>query len=172
MTIYVSAQIDAIGTAFEGFLGWNYYVGAIVGFAVVLVYIVSGGFVAVVWSDVFQGSLMVIGLVALPFFGLAAAGGLEPTINGLQATRPAATVPVGSRWPQLDIAVHDTQLLGDRTGLHGFAADFREVSLAAIGRRNSPRRDCRDHLDAVSDHRRGAGRHGGASDVDERRRNP
>ena len=29
VTIYVSAQIDAIGTAFEGFLGWNYYLGAI-----------------------------------------------------------------------------------------------------------------------------------------------
>ena len=44
VTIYVSAQIDAIGTAFEAFLGWNYYIGALVGFAVVLVYIVSGGF--------------------------------------------------------------------------------------------------------------------------------
>ncbi|WP_442505124.1 sodium/proline symporter [Novipirellula sp. SH528] len=89
VTIYVSAQIDAIGTAFEGFLGWNYYVGAIVGFAVVLVYIVSGGFVAVVWSDVFQGSLMVVGLVALPFFGLAAAGGFEPTVNALRLQDPA-----------------------------------------------------------------------------------
>jgi sodium/proline symporter len=88
VTIYVSAQIDAIGTAFESFLGWNYYIGAIVGFAVVLVYIVSGGFVAVVWSDVFQGSLMVVGLVALPFFGLAAAGGLEPTISGLRQHDP------------------------------------------------------------------------------------
>ena len=31
VTIYVSAQIDATGTAFESFLGWNYYTGAIVG---------------------------------------------------------------------------------------------------------------------------------------------
>ncbi len=88
VTIYVSAQIHAIGTAFEGFLGWNYFVGALVGFAVVLVYIVSGGFVAVVWSDVFQGTLMVLGLVALPFFGLAAAGGCTPTISQLQQQDP------------------------------------------------------------------------------------
>jgi sodium/proline symporter len=101
VTIYVSAQIDAIGTAFEGFLGWNYYVGAIVGFAVVLVYIVSGGFVAVVWSDVFQGSLMVVGLVALPFFGLAAAGGLEPAISGLRQQDPQLLSlwgPEGQSW--------------------------------------------------------------------------
>jgi sodium/proline symporter len=88
VTIYVSAQIHAIGTAFEGFLGWNYFVGALIGFAVVLVYIVSGGFVAVVWSDVFQGSLMVLGLVALPFFGLAAAGGYVPTIAELKSQDP------------------------------------------------------------------------------------
>jgi Na+/proline symporter len=104
VTIYVSAQIDAIGTAFEGFLGWNYFVGAIVGFAVVLVYIVSGGFVAVVWSDVFQGSLMLVGLVALPFFGMAAAGGLDPILNGLRQQDPLLVSlwgPEGQSWTSL-----------------------------------------------------------------------
>lgn len=64
--IYVSAQIDATGSAFESFLGWNYFSGAIVGFLIVLAYIFTGGFVAVAWSDLFQGSIMLIGLVSLP----------------------------------------------------------------------------------------------------------
>jgi len=64
--IYVSAQIDATGTAFESFLGWNYFTGAIVGFFIVLAYIFTGGFVAVAWSDLFQGSIMLIGLLILP----------------------------------------------------------------------------------------------------------
>lgn len=64
--IYVSAQIDATGSAFESFLGWNYFTGAIVGFLIVLAYIFSGGFVAVAWSDVFQGLIMLLGLVFLP----------------------------------------------------------------------------------------------------------
>ncbi len=101
VTIYVSAQIDAIGKAFEDFLGWNYFVGAVVGFAVVLVYIVSGGFVAVVWSDVFQGTLMVVGLVALPFFGLAVAGGFAPTVSELQSQDPTLLSlwgPNGQSW--------------------------------------------------------------------------
>ena len=101
VTIYVSAQIDAIGTAFESFIGWNYYTGAIVGFAVVLVYIVTGGFVAVVWSDVFQGTLMVIGLVALPFFGLAAIGSAGETVEQLSAQDPGLLSlwgPDGSSW--------------------------------------------------------------------------
>ncbi len=104
VTIYVSAQIDAIGTAFEGFLGWNYFVGALAGFAVVLVYIVSGGFVAVVWSDVFQGSLMLVGLVALPLMGLAAFGGLDPALEGLRAQDPQLVSlwgPDGQSWTSL-----------------------------------------------------------------------
>jgi sodium/proline symporter len=74
VTIYVSAQIDATGTAFESFLGWNYFVGALVGFGVVLVYITAGGFLAVAWSDVFQGTLMVAGLVLLPIAAMSMLG--------------------------------------------------------------------------------------------------
>jgi len=64
--IYVSSQIDATGTAFEVFLGWDYFVGAIVGFVIVVAYMFAGGFIAVAWSDVFQGILMLLGLVLLP----------------------------------------------------------------------------------------------------------
>lgn len=64
--IYVSAQIDATGSAFESFLGWNYFSGAILGFFIVLTYIFTGGFVAVVWSDLFQGIVMLLGLILLP----------------------------------------------------------------------------------------------------------
>ncbi len=89
VTIYVSAQIDATGKAFESFLGWDYYLGIAVGFAVVLTYIVSGGFVAVVWSDVFQGALMGLGLVLLPLVALVVAGGLGPVTAGLEAQDPS-----------------------------------------------------------------------------------
>jgi len=112
VTIYVSAQIDATGTAFETFLGWNYYAGAIVGFAVVLVYIVSGGFVAVAWSDAFQGTLMFLGLVTLPIIGTFVAGGVSEVTAGLAEQDPSL----------LEI--------GFGEGLTGFAG---VVSLALIG---------------------------------------
>ena len=74
VTIYVSAQIDATGKAFESFLNWNYYIGALIGFSIVAIYTFSGGFLAVAWSDLFQGILMLVGLVLLP---LAAGAALE-----------------------------------------------------------------------------------------------
>jgi len=88
VTIYVSAQIDATGKAFESFLGWDYYVGIAVGFAVVLVYIVAGGFLAVAWSDVFQGALMFVGLTGLPIVGLVVAGGPGAVARSLSAIDP------------------------------------------------------------------------------------
>lgn len=72
VTIYVSAQIDATGQAFVTFLDWNYFVGALVGFGIVAAYTFSGGFLAVAWSDLFQGLLMLVGLVVLPLAALAA----------------------------------------------------------------------------------------------------
>lgn len=66
VVIFVSSQIDATGTAFESMMGTNYFVGALIGFFIVLAYIFIGGFVAVVWSDLFQGLLMFFGLIILP----------------------------------------------------------------------------------------------------------
>lgn len=89
VTIYVAAQIFATGTAFNSFLGWNYYTGVLVGFFVVLVYSSSGGFVAVVWSDVFQGTLMFLGLVILPIVGIFHAGGVGVVVEGLREIDPS-----------------------------------------------------------------------------------
>jgi sodium/proline symporter len=97
VTIYVSAQIDATGKAFEDFLHWDYFVGAAVGFAVVLVYSVSGGFLAVVWSDVFQGFLMVIGLAVLPVVGLIAAGGWGEVSAKLATLKPIIGSEIGGQ---------------------------------------------------------------------------
>jgi len=105
VTIYVSAQIDATGKAFHDFLGWNETVGALAGFAVVLTYITSGGFLAVAWSDVFQGALMFLGLVCLPLVGLAAAGGWGEVAAGLRAADPTLLSFAGpDGWTAVSIA--------------------------------------------------------------------
>lgn len=86
--IYAGAQVFATGDAFNSFLGWDHLVGAAVGFVVVMLYITQGGFTAVVWSDVFQGSLMFIGLVTLPVVILMEAGGLTNITESLRSIDP------------------------------------------------------------------------------------
>ncbi|MDP7062187.1 MAG: hypothetical protein QF489_04535 [Planctomycetota bacterium] len=53
-----------------------------------MLYITRGGFTAVVWSDVFQGSLMVIGLVALPLVAFDFAGGWGAIASTLESIDP------------------------------------------------------------------------------------
>jgi Na+/proline symporter len=97
VTIYVAAQIYATGQAFQDFLGWSWYTGVAVGFTVVVAYSTTGGFVAVVWSDVFQGALMFLALVALPIVGFIYAGGIEPVMTGLSAIDPTLLWPLLGR---------------------------------------------------------------------------
>ena len=104
VTIYVSAQIDATGKAFADFLDWNYYAGALIGFAIVVIYTLSGGFVAVAWSDLFQGLLMLFGLVLLPFAALAALGGVGPAaavVSSMDVALLSIWGPGGATLPNL-----------------------------------------------------------------------
>lgn len=89
--IYVSSQIDATGIAFKSMMGMDYYWGAILGFVIVLIYIFVGGFVAVVWSDLFQGLLMFLGLVLLPIVVWFSYDGGTGLIEGLNNIDPKLT---------------------------------------------------------------------------------
>ena len=84
VVIYVSAQIDITGKTFESFLGLNYYTGIGIGFGIVILYVFSGGFLAVAWSDFFQGALMFVGLLLLPvvaFFTISDSGSITSRLN-------------------------------------------------------------------------------------------
>jgi len=95
VVIYVASQMDVTGIAFESMLGIDYRIGALIGFTIVLCYIFIGGFVAAVWSDMFQGVLMFVGLVLLPivvWFSMDHGAGVT---EGLNAIDPALTRVMG-----------------------------------------------------------------------------
>ena len=96
VVIYVSAQIDITGKTFESFLNINYYTGILMGFGIVLMYISAGGFLAVAWSDFFQGMLMFIGLVILPIVTIFYIPDLSAFCKGLSAIDPGLTDIWGS----------------------------------------------------------------------------
>ncbi|WP_299156188.1 sodium/proline symporter [uncultured Tenacibaculum sp.] len=89
IVIYVASQIDVTGVAFKSMLGIDYKLGAIIGFLIVLAYIFIGGFVAAVWSDLFQGLLMFFGLVLLPvvvWFSMDHGAGVTAGLNAIDPT--------------------------------------------------------------------------------------
>lgn len=68
---YTSSGFVAAGRLFEALFGLPYVEAMFWGTAVMLAYTFLGGFLAVSWSDVLQGSLMFVALVMVAVLGLA-----------------------------------------------------------------------------------------------------
>lgn len=96
VAVYTAAQFTAAGKAFDTFLGIDYAWGVVLGAVVVLYYTTVGGFKAVAYSDLLQGVLMFLCLLALPVVGIAAVGGWGAMVEGLRAADPSLLLPMGS----------------------------------------------------------------------------
>ncbi|MGB5448737.1 MAG: sodium/proline symporter, partial [Woeseiaceae bacterium] len=89
VTTYVTAQMVSSGKAFSSFLGMKYETGVIVGAIFIIAYTFVGGYKAVSYTDVVQGVLMLLGLIAVPAAAISAAGGWGEVKNALAAQDPA-----------------------------------------------------------------------------------
>ncbi len=88
VTTYVTAQMVASGKAFSSFLGMQYETGVIVGAIFIIGYTFVGGYKAVSYTDVVQGVLMLLGLIAVPIAAVSAAGGWDAMTSTLAAEDP------------------------------------------------------------------------------------
>jgi sodium/proline symporter len=82
---YTSSGLVAGGKLFEAVFGLPYLWAVAAGTLVILLYTAFGGFLAVSWTDLVQGLLMLAALVAVPLMALSGAGGASLAINGLDA---------------------------------------------------------------------------------------
>ena len=92
-TFYTSSGFVATGRLFESLFGMHYHDAMLWGSVVMLAYTFFGGFLAVSWSDVLQGSLMFIALVMVAAMGIAMTGGLGDMTAALEARNPALLDP-------------------------------------------------------------------------------
>ena len=89
VTTYVTAQMVATGKAFSSFLDMSYQTGVIVGSVFIIAYTFVGGYKAVSYTDVVQGVLMLLGLIAVPAAAIIASGGWDEVTRSLQQQDPA-----------------------------------------------------------------------------------
>ncbi|MFC2130311.1 sodium/proline symporter [Bacteroidota bacterium] len=71
-TIYLAAQFNGAGKALETTFDIPNVQGIIIGASVIIIYTMMGGFLAVVWTDLVQGIIMIGALVVLPIVGYIA----------------------------------------------------------------------------------------------------
>ncbi|MHC4708325.1 MAG: sodium/proline symporter PutP [Planctomycetota bacterium] len=94
--IYASSGLVASGLLFEYSLGIPYHYAVIIGGLIIVAYTFLGGFLAVCWTDLLQGILMVVAIVAVPAIGHRAVGGAEAIVLKHLST---SLIPQGKSLP-------------------------------------------------------------------------
>ena len=89
VTTYVTAQMVSTGKAFSSFLPMEYKTGVLVGSVFIIGYTFVGGYKAVSYTDVVQGILMLLGLIAVPAAAIIATGGWGEVKTSLHDQDPA-----------------------------------------------------------------------------------
>lgn len=106
---YLGAQLKALGILIEAIFGtrqllgeWSLAVAMLIGVVIVVFYATAGGMVAGVYTDLFQGALMVGAAGAVFYFALTTGGGMETmartiassSVFGADHLDPLGAVPV------------------------------------------------------------------------------
>lgn len=92
-TFYTSSGFVAAGRLFEALFDMPYAEAMFWGSIVMLAYTFFGGFLAISWSDVLQGTLMFVALLLVAGIGLSMVGGFQELAAELQSRSPALLDP-------------------------------------------------------------------------------
>lgn len=87
-TFYVSSGMVAGGTFFESSFGMDYHLGMVIIAATTVLYTLVGGFLAVSWTDVVQGIMMLIALILVPVVGIIHVGGFSNLMSEVNRIDP------------------------------------------------------------------------------------
>ncbi|HET8771627.1 MAG TPA: hypothetical protein VFM71_11645 [Gemmatimonadaceae bacterium] len=93
---YIATNVLALGLVVDALFGVGLVTGIWIGTAVTLVYSASGGILAGIYTDVFQGLLMAVASTVVFVFALDSGGGLAAISRTLQAVDPAFLGPWGT----------------------------------------------------------------------------
>ena len=82
-TFYVAAGFVGMGLLFETVFQIPYHIGICIGISVVVIYTFVGGYVAVAWTDFFQGLFLLVIILVVPFLALEHVGGISKVIAAI-----------------------------------------------------------------------------------------
>ena len=97
-TIYASAQLVGAGKLFESTFNVRYETAVVVGGVIIVAYTFLGGFLAVCWTDLFQGALMLVAIIIVPAAGYIDVGGIGAIEEAIEAENVwASLIPEGGQ---------------------------------------------------------------------------
>src|SRR5690625_1897218 len=87
-TFYTSSGMVAGAKLFESSFGLSYQAALWIGVIVVVSYTFLGGFLAVVWTDFVQGTLMLLALIVVPIVAISQIGGWNEAVQAVGNINP------------------------------------------------------------------------------------
>lgn len=89
MIINASAEIIGSGKLLNATFGLEYQTGIVIALLVVIIYTFLGGYMAVSWSNLFQGTLMFFALLFVPVAVIIKIGGWQPAVESIYNSLPS-----------------------------------------------------------------------------------
>jgi len=90
---YTSSGFVAGGKLFSTVFGVEYFTALTIGVLVIISYTFLGGFMAVCWTDFFQGLLMVLAITIVPLAAMNGLGGISSTVDIIRTIDPSLLTP-------------------------------------------------------------------------------
>ena len=80
---YIAAGLVGLGVIFREAFHIDYHHGILLGLAITLSYTFLGGFLAIAWSNLFQGMFLLIAILIVPFYAASQLGRMCSIITGI-----------------------------------------------------------------------------------------
>lgn len=93
---YLGTQVQAMGVVMGAIFGIDTTTGALIGLGILGVYAIGGGTIAAVYTDVFQGVLMIGVSVVMCFYAFNVAGGVGEVTRTVRAESAELAAPFGA----------------------------------------------------------------------------
>ena len=97
-TVYSASMFSASANLFQSVFGIPYIWALLIGVAVIVAYVLLGGFLAVSWTDFFQGILMFFTLILVPLLVLGELNGADRVTLGDRLAEIFNLIPDGSEY--------------------------------------------------------------------------
>src|SRR5690625_56488 len=93
---YLGTQVQAMGVIMHAIFGVEPKIGALIGLAILAFYSVGGGIIASVYTDLFQGMIMIVVSIVICFIAINVGGGVQNITENLQSSEPLLSTPFGT----------------------------------------------------------------------------
>ncbi|MFB3162599.1 hypothetical protein ABLO26_14625 [Neobacillus sp. 179-J 1A1 HS] len=93
---YLGTQVQAMGIIMHSIFGVSQMVGALIGLAIMAFYCVGGGILAAVYTDLFQGVIMIVVSIIVFFLAINIGGGIPEMTQTLIDSNPTLASPFGT----------------------------------------------------------------------------